>query len=78
MSRVPTPLTLMRLTERDLREPIAAPDIFAARHGPDIDDGACAPAFIYERALSYMQLAPAWAGLLSTRLDVPDGQRVVG
>ena len=78
MTIAPNSLTLMPLTERDLRELIAAPDTFAARHGLDIEDGACAPAFIYERALSNMQLAPAWAGLLSTRLYVLDGQRVVG
>ena len=74
----PEPLALMPLTERDVRELIAAPYAFAARHRLVIEDGACAPAFIYERALSNMQLAPAWAGLLGTRLYVLDGQRVVG
>ena len=72
------PLSLMPLTERDLRELIAAPAPFATRHGLVIEDGACAPNFIYERALSNMQLAPAWAGLLGTRLYVMDGKRVVG
>ena len=78
MPIAPNSLTLMPLTERDLRELIAAPDTFAVRHGLDIEGGACAPALIYERALSNMQLALAWAGLLSTRLYVLDGQRVVG
>ena len=72
------PLTLMPLTERDLCELIAAPEAFATRHALIIEDGACAPNFIYERALSNLQLAPAWAGLLGTRLYVLDGQRVVG
>ena len=72
------PLTLMPLTERDLRELIAAPAAFAARHALSIEAGACAPNFIYERALSNKQLAPAWAGLLGTRLYVLDGGRVVG
>ncbi len=71
-------LSLMPLTERDLRELIAAPDAFATRHALVIEDGACAPEFIYERALSNMQLAPSWAGILGTRLYVLDGQRVVG
>ena len=72
------PLSLMPLTERDVRELIAAPDAFATRHALIIEDGACAPNFIYERALSNMQLAPAWASLLGTRLYVMDGKRVVG
>jgi len=71
-------LTLMPLTERDLRELIAAPEAFAQRHALTLEDGACAPAFIYERALRNMQLAPDWAALLSTRLYVLDGVRVVG
>ena len=71
-------LTLLSLTERDLRELIAAPGAFATRHALSIEDGACAPNFIYERALSNLQLAPAWAALLGTRLYVLDGQRVVG
>jgi [ribosomal protein S5]-alanine N-acetyltransferase len=71
-------LTLMPLTERDLHELIEAPDAFATRHALVIENGACAPAFIYARALSNMQRAPAWAGLLGTRLYVLDGQRVVG
>ena len=72
------PLRLMPLTERDVRELIAAPAAFATRHALVIEEGACAPNFIYERALANMQLAPAWAELLATRLYVLDGQRVVG
>jgi RimJ/RimL family protein N-acetyltransferase len=71
-------LTLMPLTERDLRELIAAPDAFAQRHALQLEAGACAPAPIYERALQNMKLAPDWAALLSTRLYVLDGRRVVG
>lgn len=71
-------LSLMPLAERDLHELIEAPDAFAQRHGLTIADGACAPTFIYERALRNMQAAPAHAGLLSTRLYVVDGERVVG
>ena len=71
-------LSLMPLTERDVRELIAAPAAFATRHALVIEEGACAPNFIYERALANMQLAPAWAELLATRLYVLDGQRVVG
>ena len=72
------PLTLMPLTERDLCELIAAPEAFATRHALIIEAGACAPNFIYERALANLQLAPAWADLLGTRLYVLEGQRVVG
>ena len=43
-----------------------------------IEAGACAPDFIYERALQNMQAAPHWAGVLSTRLYVLDGTQVVG
>ena len=71
-------LTLMPLTERDLHELIEAPAAFAQRHALAIAEGACAPAFIYERALANMQAAPDWAGVLSTRLYVLDGERVVG
>lgn len=71
-------LTLMPLTARDLRELIDEPDVFARRHALTIEAGACAPAFIYERALCNMALAPAWAALLSTRLYVLDGRQVVG
>ncbi len=71
-------LTLMPLTEQDLRDLIEAPDAFAQRHALQIEAGACAPAFIYERALRNMTLAPDWAALLSTRLYVLDGRRVVG
>ncbi len=71
-------LTLMPLTERDLRELIAAPDAFAQRHALAIEEGACAPVFIYERALANMRAAPGWAAVLSTRLYVLDGARVVG
>ena len=71
-------LTLMPLTERDLRELIDAPDAFAQRHALALEEGACAPAFIYERALAKMQAVPDWAGVLSTRLYVIDGARVVG
>ena len=74
----PSLLTLMPLAERDLCELIAAPAAFASRHALIIEDGACAPNFIYERALSNLQLAPAWAALLGTRLYVLEGQRVVG
>ena len=72
------PLALMSLSERDLRELIAAPAAFAERHALVLDDGACAPAFVYERALANMQAAPAWAHLLSTRLYVLDGRHVIG
>jgi len=72
------PLTLMPLTAQDLRELIDAPDAFAGRHGLVIEAGACAPAFIYERALANMQVAPDWAAVLSTRLYVLDGERIVG
>jgi len=71
-------LTLMPLSERDLRDLVDAPDAFAARHGLILEEGACAPAFIYERAQKNMNAAPAWADVLSTRLYVIDGQRVVG
>jgi len=72
-------LTLMPLTERDLHELIEAPDAFARRHALVLEEGGCAPAFIYERALRNIALAPpGWAGLLGTRLYVLDGQRVVG
>ena len=71
-------LTLMPLTERDVRELIAAPEAFAARHSLVLEADACAPAFIYERALLNMQAAPDWASVLSTRLYVIDGRRVVG
>ena len=71
-------LTLMPLTERDLRELIDTPDAFAQRSGLTIADGACAPAFVYERALLNMQTDAAWAGLLGTRLYVLDGRHVVG
>ena len=67
----------MPLTERDLHELIDAPVAFAQRHGLAIADGACAPAFIYERALANMRAAPDWAGVLSTRLYVLDGERIV-
>ncbi|MES2101928.1 MAG: GNAT family N-acetyltransferase [Pseudomonadota bacterium] len=70
-------LTLMPLTERDLHELIDAPAAFARRHALTIAEGACAPAFIYGRALTNMQAAPEWAGVLSTRLYVLDGERVV-
>lgn len=71
-------LTLMPLSERDLRELIDEPDAFARRHALTIEAGACAPTFIYERALANMRAAPDWAGALSTRLYVLDGARVVG
>ena len=71
-------LTLMPLSERDLRELIEEPDAFARRHALAIEQGACAPTFIYERALANMRAAPDWAGVLSTRLYVLDGARVVG
>jgi RimJ/RimL family protein N-acetyltransferase len=71
-------LTLMPLSERDLRELIAEPDAFARRHALTIAQGACAPTFIYERALANMRAAPDWAGVLSTRLYVLDGTHVVG
>lgn len=71
-------LTLMPLDERDLLELIGAPDAFAQRHALAIEEGACAPSFIYERALQNMVLAPDWARVLSTRLYVIDGARVVG
>lgn len=71
-------LTLMSLTERDLHELIEAPDAFAQRHKLTIEQGACAPAFVYERALTNMLAAPDWAPVLSTRLYVLDGERVVG
>lgn len=71
-------LTLLPLTERDLHELIEAPAAFAQRHALTIAEGACAPAFIYERALANMQAAPDWADVLSTRLYVLDGERVVG
>ena len=71
-------LTLMPLTERDLHELIAMPDTFAQRHALSIEEGACAPALIYERALHNMKLAPDWAAVLSTRLYVLDGERIVG
>jgi len=71
-------LTLMPLTERDLHDLIDAPDAFARRHALMLEDGACAPALIYERALVNMRDAPDWAGVLSTRLYVIDGARVVG
>ena len=71
-------LTLMSLTERDLHELIEAPDAFARRHALVLEEGGCAPAPIYERALHNMVLAPDWADVLGTRLYVLDGQRVVG
>jgi len=69
-------LTLMPLTERDLHELIEAPDAFAQRHALTIAQDACAPAFIYERALTNMRAAPDWAGVLSTRLYVLDAERL--
>ena len=71
-------LTLMPLTEHDVRELLDAPDAFAARHRLAIAADACAPAFVYERALTNMQAAPAWADLLGTHLYVLAGERVVG
>src|SRR4051812_440000 len=71
-------LTLMPLTERDLHELIDAPEAFAQRHGLTLEPGACAPRFVYERALVNMQAAPTWAEVLSTRLYVVDDVRVVG
>lgn len=71
-------LTLMPLTERDLHELIEAPAGFAQRHSLRLAQGACAPAFVYERALANMRTAPDWAGVLSTRLYVVDGDDVVG
>ena len=71
-------LTLMPLTERDLHELIEVPHAFARRHALVLEDGACAPTFVYERALVNMQAAPDWASVLSTRLYVLDGRRVVG
>ena len=71
-------LTLMPLTERDLHELIEAPAAFAQRHALTIEPGACAPAFVYARALVNMQAVPDWAGVLSTRLYVLDRERVVG
>ena len=71
-------LTLLPLTERDLHELIEAPAAFAQRHALTIAEGACAPAVIYERALANRQAAPDWADVLSTRLYVLDGERVVG
>ena len=71
-------LILMPLSERDLHELIAAPEAFAQRHALVLEDGACAPAFIYERALANMRAAPDWAGVLSTRLYLLDGARVIG
>jgi len=68
----------MPLTERDLHELVAAPDAFAQRHALMLEAGACAPAYIYERALANMRAAPDWAGVLSTRLYLLDGARVVG
>ena len=70
-------LTLMPLTERDLHELIEAPDAFAQRHALTIAAGACAPAFVYKRALTNMLTAPDWAGVLGTRLYVLEGERVV-
>ena len=72
------PLTLMPLTERDLHELIEAPAAFAKRRALTLEAGACAPVSIYERALANMQACPAWAGVLSTRLYLLDGERVVG
>jgi RimJ/RimL family protein N-acetyltransferase len=72
------PLTLMPLTEGDLRELLDAPAAFARRHALTIEDGACAPGFVYARALQNMALAPGWAPVLSTRLYVLDGRHVVG
>jgi RimJ/RimL family protein N-acetyltransferase len=71
-------LTLLPLTERDLHELIEAPNAFAQRHALALEPGACAPRFVYERALVNMQAAPDWAPVLSTRLYVVDGVRVVG
>jgi ribosomal-protein-alanine N-acetyltransferase len=71
-------LSLMPLSVRDLRELLAAPSAFAQRHALTIAEGACAPDFIYERALENMQAAPDWASVLSTRLYVLDGLHVVG
>ena len=71
-------LTLMPLTAHDLHDLIDAPAAFARRHALAIEAGACAPAFIYERALANMQACPAWAGVLSTRLYVLDGACIVG
>jgi RimJ/RimL family protein N-acetyltransferase len=71
-------LTLMPLTARDLHELLDAPDAFALRHALTLEPGACAPRFVYERALANMQAAPGWAQVLSTRLYVVDGERVVG
>lgn len=67
----------MPLTERDLHELIEAPAAFAQRHALTIAVGACAPSFIYARALSNMRAAPDWAGMLSTRLYVLDHERIV-
>jgi RimJ/RimL family protein N-acetyltransferase len=71
-------LTLMPLAAQDLRELMAMPDAFAARHRLTIEADACAPAFVYERALANMRAVPAWADVLGTRLYVLDGERVVG
>ncbi|HWH84702.1 MAG TPA: GNAT family N-acetyltransferase [Burkholderiaceae bacterium] len=71
-------LTLMPLTEGDLHELIVAPSVFARRHALALEPDACAPVGIYARALENMRECPAWASILSTRLYVLDGTRVVG
>ena len=71
-------LTLLPLTERDVHDLLEAPQAFAQRHALALEPGACAPRFVYERALVNMRAAPDWASLLGTRLYVVDGERVVG
>jgi RimJ/RimL family protein N-acetyltransferase len=70
--------TLMPLDATDLRQLLDDAAAFAARRGVVIEEDASAPAFIYERALRNMAAAPAWAGVLGTRLYLLDGHRVVG
>ena len=71
-------LTLHHLSELDLRELLTSPAAFEQRRGLHIEEGGLPPAFVFERALDNLRAAPAWASLLSTRLYLLDGARVVG
>jgi ribosomal-protein-alanine N-acetyltransferase len=71
-------LTLMSPSEQDLVDLIAQPAAFERRHGLRVEEGACPPPVIFERALQGMRSAPGWAALLCTRLYVLDAQCVVG
>jgi len=67
-------LTLMPLTERDLRELIAAPEAFAQRHALALETAPARRLHLRTRAAEHDARARL-AALLSTRLYVLDGVR---